>query len=119
MNEEQLRKIFLYNSYPDSEDNRERIFTWDDFKQAIADYETSKWHAAKEDFYFPVCDIKGCKKESACGGMYWRETGYWNLCHKHSQMHREGAPQPKMKKASIDRENSRDKETGFLPLHNK
>jgi len=69
----------------------------------------------KYEPYFGWCDVDGCKNEGAAGGSYWRETGYWTLCHKHCQDARDGKPQPKMKTKAIKREKSRDKVTGFLP----
>ena len=70
--------------------------------------------AVEDDTYFGLCDVEDCKHESCNGGGCWRETGYWSVCSKHSQQHREGLPQPKMKQSAIDRENSRD-EDGYLP----
>jgi hypothetical protein len=72
-------------------------------------------HCMKEESYWPECDVEGCENESCNGGTCWKETGYWSVCSKHSQMHREGKPQPKMKQSAIDRENSRD-ENGYLPI---
>ena len=65
--------------------------------------------------YFGWCDVNGCEGEGCSGGNAWRDTGYWTVCSKHADMYREGKQQPKMKKKAIDRENSRDKETGYLP----
>ncbi len=53
----------------------------------------------------------------AQGGM-WAETGYWCLCNEHCDESRKGNPQPKMKQRAIDREASRDKNTGRLPVPN-
>ena len=64
--------------------------------------------------YFGWCDVDKCKNEGCCGGTGWRETGYWTLCTEHSAMARNGDKQPKMKKSSVKRENSRDKKTGYL-----
>lgn len=66
-------------------------------------------------WYWPQCDVEGCEGVSGYNGMGWRETGYWCLCSKHSQEFRDGKPQPKMKQSSIDKEQSRDKVTGYLP----
>ena len=67
---------------------------------------------------FPQCDVDGCERVSCNGGGCWRDTGYWSVCSKHSQDHREGKPQPKMRPSSIERENSRDKD-GYLTAKNK
>ena len=64
--------------------------------------------------YFGWCDVSGCKNEGCSGGNAWRETGYWTVCSDHATKYREGNPQPTMKKSAISRENSRDKETGYL-----
>ena len=68
--------------------------------------------------YFGWCDVDGCKDEGCSGGNAWRESGYWTVCTKHSQDHRDGKPQPKMKQKAIDKENSRDPVTGYLPMEN-
>ena len=65
-------------------------------------------------WYWPQCDVSGCKGVSSSGGLHWRETGYWSICTKHGDMCRAGKPQPKMRKSTIDREVSRDPETGYL-----
>jgi hypothetical protein len=65
--------------------------------------------------YFGWCDVEGCEKEGCSGGNAWRETGYWTVCTKHADDCRKGQPQPKMKQKAIERENSRDKTTGYLP----
>lgn len=59
------------------------------------------------------CDVEGCKRVPSSGGGHWRETGYWEICYEHGNDARAGKPQPKMKQAAIDRENSRD-EKGHL-----
>ena len=59
--------------------------------------------------YFGWCDVDGCKNEGCSGGSAWRDTGYWTVCHKHSDEHRKGFEQPKMKQSSVERENKRDK----------
>lgn len=64
--------------------------------------------------YFGWCDVEGCKNEGSGGGIGWRETGYWTLCMDHNRMARESKKQPEMKQSAIDRENSRDKLTGYL-----
>lgn len=66
--------------------------------------------------YYPQCDVEGCESVSCRGGGVWEETGYWSVCPEHSQEYREGKPQPKMKQSAIEREASRDKKTGFLPI---
>ena len=65
--------------------------------------------------YFGWCDVEGCEHEACNSGGCWRETGFWKVCGDHSRMWREGEKQPHMKQEAIDRENSRDKVTGFLP----
>jgi hypothetical protein len=67
--------------------------------------------------YFGWCDVEGCKNEASSGGCYWEETGYWKICSKHAEEHRKGASQPKMRQTAIDRENSRDKVTNYLPIN--
>lgn len=73
-------------------------------EESLAEYE-------KRDndpyWYWPQCDVEGCEQVSCCGGMCWSDTGYWSVCSKHSQMHRNGEPQPKMKDASIEKEKTR------------
>ena len=64
--------------------------------------------------YFGWCDVEGCNNEGCSGGMAWNDTGYWTVCSKHSQDYRDGKSQPKMKQTAIDREESRDKKTGWL-----
>lgn len=61
------------------------------------------------------CDVEGCAGWVVAQGGMWRETGYWCLCSKHSQAHRDGKPQPKMKQRAIDREASRGSD-GCLPM---
>ena len=65
--------------------------------------------------YFGWCDVYDCGNEGCSGGNAWKETGYWTVCAKHSSDFRSGLPQPIMKQSAIDRENSRDKKTGYLP----
>lgn len=65
--------------------------------------------------YMGWCDVEGCDNESASNGSYYKDTGYWCLCTEHSKSAREGKPQYFMKQSAIDRENSRDKITGYLP----
>lgn len=66
--------------------------------------------------YFGWCNVKGCDDEACNGGSCWRETGYWNVCHKHSDMYRKGKPQPKMKQWAVDKEKSRDKKKWTIDL---
>lgn len=65
--------------------------------------------------YFGWCDVEGCENEGCSGGNAWRETGHWIVCTQHAGEYRAGKPQPEMKQNAIDRENSRDKTTGYLP----
>ena len=67
-------------------------------------------------WYWPQCDVDGCEGVSCNGGGCWRETGYWSVCSKHSDMWRRGAPQPQMKQSAIDKEATRDPITGCLPF---
>ncbi len=66
-------------------------------------------------WYWPQCDVKGCKGVSCSGGNAWRETGYWSVCTIHADQYRKRDPQPKMKKKAIKKEATRDKKTGNLP----
>lgn|SRR3990167_3593679 len=61
----------------------------------------------EDEPYFGWCDVDGCDNEGCSGGMAWRESGYWTVCSKHAQMHREGKDQPKMKQKAIDKEKTR------------
>jgi len=65
--------------------------------------------------YWGVCDVNDCNNENCNGGGCWRETGYWQVCSIHSQMWRDGKPQPKMKKEAIAIEATRDPITRYLP----
>ena len=65
--------------------------------------------------YFGWCDVEGCDEEGCSGGNAWRDSGYWTVCYKHAQDHRDKKPQPKMKRASVEKESLRDKKTGYLP----
>ena len=68
--------------------------------------------------YFGWCDVDGCKNEGCSGGSAWRDTGYWTVCYKHSDEHRKGLEQPKMKQSSVERENKRDKKNRvFKPMN--
>lgn len=79
-------------------------------------FEALGWSDPKffDDMDGVICDAKRCPEWVVAQGGMWRETGYWCLCSKHSQAHREGKPQPEMKQRAIDREASRD-ENGCLP----
>lgn len=70
-------------------------------------------------WYWPQCDVEGCEGVSCAGGVYWNDTGRWSTCREHSEMARNGEPQPKMKDEAIKREASRDKKTGHLPCISK
>jgi len=67
------------------------------------------------DPYFGWCDVEGCNNEASSGGTCWRSSGYWWVCSNHADDFRDGKAQPKMKQKAIDKENSRDKEAGYLP----
>lgn len=62
------------------------------------------------DYYFPVCDVKGCLNESSSGGSHFKNTGYWMVCSEHGKL----KEQPEMKKYAVKREKSR-KPDGTLP----
>jgi len=66
--------------------------------------------------YWGVCDVESCDNENCNGGGCWRETGYWRVCATHSAAWRRGEPQPAMKREAIEREATRNKKTGELPL---
>lgn len=70
-------------------------------------YVVDKVNENLTELYRLVCDVDGCYYESCSQGMYWRETGYWCVCHKHSSDGREGKEQPKMKQEAIEREEKR------------
>ena len=61
-----------------------------------------------------LCDVDGCEEEGCSGGTAWRKTGYWTVCSKHLGDFQQGKPQTKMKQSAIDKENTRDKKTGYL-----
>ena len=63
-----------------------------------------------------ICDVEGCADWVVSQGSAWENTGYWMVCHEHSQDSREGKPQPVMKKRAADREASRGAD-GCLPIH--
>lgn len=61
------------------------------------------------------CDVDGCHKQSTNGGCYWKEAGYWRLCSEHFTYGFQGNQQPPMKQSALDREVTRNKQTGNLP----
>ncbi len=67
-----------------------------------------------DDYNGVFCDVEGCPGWVVAQGGMWADAGYWCLCSQHCQDARLGKPQPTMKARAIDRENSRDKETGIL-----
>ncbi len=67
-----------------------------------------------QTWYFPCCDVKGCKKESSSGGIQWSGTGYWNICAEHSKEWLAGNPIPDLKRSALKREKRRG-EDGLLP----
>lgn len=77
--------------------------------------ELKEYNERENDPYWcwPRCDVEGCEGVSCNGGGCWRETGYWSVCDKHSDMWRKGGQQPKMKQSAIDREATRDPVTGY------
>jgi hypothetical protein len=64
-------------------------------------------HWEEHEPYFGRCEVEGCYLEIANGGCCWRDTGYWNVCSKHSREFRKGKPRPPMKQSAIDREKRR------------
>jgi hypothetical protein len=60
------------------------------------------------------CDVVDCNATASSQGMYYKESGYWCLCSKHSQQARESTAIPQMKQGAINREKSR-KSDGTLP----
>jgi len=69
----------------------------------------------QERLFYSECDVENCEFPPDNQGGCWNDTGYWCVCWHHSQKFRNGEQQPKMKDEAIERENSRDKVTGFLP----
>lgn len=69
--------------------------------------------------FFGWCEVEGCENEACSGGVAWKDTGYWFVCHKHMAQWRNGEKQPKMEEFAIKRENSRDSETGYLKYNTK
>ena len=63
-----------------------------------------------------ICDVEDCPEWVEAQGGMWANTGYWCLCRIHSDAYRKGKPQPGMKQRAIDREASRNPETGCLPI---
>jgi hypothetical protein len=61
-----------------------------------------------------TCEISGCM-EPCSSGQVWGDL-YLSLCYNHSAMIRKGEERPPVKQYAIDREATRDKETGFLPF---
>ena len=90
--------------------------SWDADIQAVIDEHDQELKKIMDDpyWYWPQCDVAWCKGVSCSGGNAWRETGYWSVCPVHSDMHRKGLPQPKMRWSAIKREKSRNKD-GTLP----
>lgn len=80
----------------------------------IGDVSTSLTDSDKYEPYFGWCSVDNCENEGCSGGIAWRETGYWTVCSKHSEAHRNGHSQPKMKQSAINKEKRRDKKTGWL-----
>lgn len=65
------------------------------------------------EIYRVVCDVKGCKLTAASQGIWWKDSGYWCICSKHSAMGRNGLPMLEMKQKAIRREKNRDA-NGFI-----
>jgi len=90
------------------------------FEKSLKEYAEAYYEEKMEEYeepYFGWCNVDGCENEGCNGGGCWRETGYWTVCSKHSKQWREGKPQPKMKQSAIDKEKTRDKKTGYLPIN--
>lgn len=94
---------------------RDKIINWKIDSIPIEPPVSDDFGEQEYEPYFGWCDVDGCENEGCSGGNAWRESGYWTVCSKHADDCRAGKPQPKMKQKSIDRENSRDKTTGYLP----
>lgn len=109
-------KQFALSQMSDYDDDVNHQNTYHDGIILGAEFALSRQSEQKEDDepYFGWCDVEGCEEEGCSGGNAWRKTGYWTVCTKHSDDNRAGKPQPEMKQKAIDRENSRDKETGYL-----
>jgi len=75
-------------------------------------FEALGWSDPKyfEDMDGAICDVEGCAGWVTSGGINWRETGYWCLCHEHGFSKE---PQPKMKQRAMDKE-ARKKEVRKL-----
>lgn len=68
-----------------------------------------------EDTNGSCCDVEGCGGQIVCGGSHWRESGYWCICARHSEMARSGHhASPQMKERAMLREKGRDAK-GVLP----
>lgn len=59
-----------------------------------------------DKLYRVKCDVVGCDNDPSCGGMYYRESGYWTLCMKHADDARKGLP-AMFKPEAIQREQNR------------
>lgn len=103
--------VLMLNEFAESYSLHKRKEAFEAGREA----EREKIHAEFNEPYFGWCDVEGCESEACSGGSAWRETGYWRICHKHSDEWRKGNPSPQMKQTAEDRENSRDKVTGYLP----
>jgi len=79
----------------------------------VLDYDDPKFI---DDIDGCICDVEGCPEWVEAQGGMWSDTGYWCLCRIHSDAYRKGKPQPGMKQRAIDREASRNSETGCLPI---
>ena len=82
-------------------------------------FEALGWDDPKyfEDMDGVICDVEGCPGWVVAQGGIWADIGYWCVCSRHSQVYRQGKPQPKMKTRAIKREASRG-EDGRLPILN-
>ena len=112
-----FHKYSRFIPLPDRSGDRIEAVDKSEFIEPLKEYGKQQRDNVGEHYepYFGWCDVDGCPEEGCSGGNAWRDTGYWTVCMKHAQDFRDHKPQPKMKQEAIDKENSRDKKTGYLP----
>lgn len=97
-------------------EHRNKLWQWvEKYAEEMCKKQREEIDKELSEPYFGWCDVEGCDEEGCSGGNAWRDSGYWTVCSQHAQDHRDKKPQPKMKRASVEKENSRDKKTGYLP----
>ena len=89
--------------------------------EAIREYgDQCRDEAREEEIEVCKCDVEGCNKPVSSGGCVWRKTGYWSVCSDHfSACITRKEPQPQMKHEAVERENKRDKKTGYTKTQDK